>query len=365
MASLTRSRWATSVASVPLPSLARLRWIHTSGRGRPRPRRPVVTPPTRRTEDDGINGRLEALEDELRGNPNLVILSSALRRCMISNKILPRDMMLQLKSVHLPERESKGEAKGEDPAPSASPSHSLDDLKIDLVALARKTANEATPREVILPANLLHPSINPPKPGRSTYVTLSRPALEDLILSGKVNILKRSSKTTRIPNRLVGIVSMQLRRRVVQEADILRRGDAVEGQGVTKSPSPFNIAQSAVLCCDSHTYDRLLDRNDITRRTLYDVSDLFPDEEQRNHLIQTLAGIPVVKRYSEMAAQTFGDIDVLAQQNILCLPFTPTLGPINVALWRSRCFFGHPRRQSDDGEEDQEEGEEEGEGEET
>lgn len=290
-------------------------------------------PPQARTQNEIINRRLQDLEDDIEGNPFTNILCSALRRDSISIKVVPRGMMLQLKSVYLPEEEAEAEGAEETSTPQ-----NIDEMEIDLLAVRRSTKYARPQNEVMLPANLLHPSIQPEKPGRSLYVTLSKSALDDLVVPGKVDILRRFTKTSSIPKRLSELVALQLRERVVQEAEILAR----DGGGAVV-PREDDM-ECFVLCLDSTVYGHLLAQG-VHQRLLFDVQELFPDEQQREKITSTMRNLQPVQECTQTTSARLG---MPSADQILCTPFIKTFAPLNVALWRTRCFFGHPTTDADE-----------------
>lgn len=296
-----------------------------------------------RTDNDSINRRLRTLESEIENNPSLAILRSPLRRCKLSQKILPRDLLLQFKSVYLPPPSAPPNVTESDSAVDKETKKrklkTIDEMQIDLPSISKTTSIKPALKEVILPGNLLRAA---EKPGKSLYITLNRAILNEVMSTGKVEQLKRISNTTMVPSRLVEIVDSQIRERVMQEAKVIM--DHSE-QDFESNRDAEAEAESSFLCLSSEVYESFTAKG-VPRRLLYHLQHLFPDESQRHELVSMLRQTPQVARCTERSSSS------MQLDGIVGIPYLAPFGPINVALWRARCFFGHPQASHEEDVED-------------
>ncbi|ORY88668.1 hypothetical protein BCR35DRAFT_329907 [Leucosporidium creatinivorum] len=107
------------------------------------------------------------------------MLSSPLRRCILTQKVLPKDLMVQLKLARLPSQSTE------------------------------------PPRLILTPSSLLHPRFAPPMAGKGAHVMCSKDALDALARKGSY---KRISSSASLPPITALKIQSQLARRVVQEA---------------------------------------------------------------------------------------------------------------------------------------------------
>ncbi|CAO1617507.1 unnamed protein product [Sympodiomycopsis kandeliae] len=286
-----------------------------------------------RTPNESINKRLRGLDSDIEHNPSLAILSTPLRRCKISQKILPRDLLLQFKSVYLPPSSQPSEISTEEEKDVKAKLKFIEGMDVDLPTLSRTTSVKPVLKEVILPGNLLRSA---EKPGKSIYMTLNRSILDELMTTGKIEQFKGISSTTKIPSRLVEIVDWQIRFRVLQEAEVLLdQTDHVS----PSDPKTAAEAEVSFLCLSTEAYHTLIAQG-VPRRLLYHLEQLFPEESQRHHLVSMLQQMPQITQCTTQAS-TSTKLTVPAD-SIIAVPYLPPFGPVNVALWRARCFFGHP-----------------------
>ncbi|CBQ68579.1 conserved hypothetical protein [Sporisorium reilianum SRZ2] len=130
---------------------------------------------------------LTALETRWAGSLHLQMLSFPLRKCIVTQKVLPTSLMFQLKPFPLP------------PSPP-SPS---------------KKAQE---RIVMLPNQILHPKYACRKLGRGVWCTLDARVLGAMLERGSWKIVSARAEMGR---EMGALVWTQLGERVVQEAHVL------------------------------------------------------------------------------------------------------------------------------------------------
>lgn len=349
----TRTRCFTGTATLSSPSATPTPTSSSSSSS------PLASP-RKRTQNDHINERLQGIENDIEANPFMNILSTPVRKCHISEKHVPKGMMVQLKAVYLPpgnepsqeqqqewlqdDEEEEEEPKEEKSTESRSAGETEDEpasqetSEIDLKALAKSYSWANNLQISVVPSDLLHPSINPPKPGRPIYFLLSRVVVEGYLNDKKWQSLKKPFPNAKVPVRLSEMIEVQLRQRLVQEVDLLQRGN-----NHTRY-STSSAKQASILCLDSSTYDRLIEQG-IPRRLLYDLVHILPHDQQRDQFVHALRTIPNFDAYAQAKGR---QLQVPSTTNAISLPYIPILGPLNVALWRARAYSGHPPRPDDD-----------------
>lgn len=97
-----------------------------------------------------------AFDDESQANPFYRILTSPLRKCQITRRTMPRDMLVCVKPVFVPEVDAAS------PGPT------------------RVSALTGLP-ELFLPDYIYHPAFQPKKPGKSSYFCADKRVLEELV----------------------------------------------------------------------------------------------------------------------------------------------------------------------------------------
>ncbi|SPO29482.1 uncharacterized protein UTRI_04787_B [Ustilago trichophora] len=128
------------------------------------------------------------------------MLSSPLRKCCVTSKIVPSALMVLLKAVTLP------------PPPSTlSPTASS-------TLPAKKNPTQAGDLVVMLPDKLLHPKFVPPKLGKGIWLTLDSRIYSHLAKRGSWKSL--NSKATLLGG-MEELIWFQLGERVVQECQLL------------------------------------------------------------------------------------------------------------------------------------------------
>ncbi|GAA5917084.1 hypothetical protein JCM5296_000015 [Sporobolomyces johnsonii] len=111
------------------------------------------------------------------------MLSSPLRRCLLTQKVLPKDLMIQLKLTRLP------------PAPPSS-----------------------SARLVLTPSSVLHPRFSLATHGKGAWVSCWRDAVDTLSKKGSY---KRLNSAAILPPTTTSKIHSQLARRLAQEAVML------------------------------------------------------------------------------------------------------------------------------------------------
>ncbi|KAN0061349.1 hypothetical protein ACQY0O_006196 [Thecaphora frezii] len=150
-----------------------------------------------------LRAAIGPLEERWAGSAFFKILSSPLRRCAMTSHVLPKELMLQLKPVHLP----------------ASPSSYDDggDGKAKGKGSGGKKREAAA--QVMLPDQLLHPRYSAKKKGKGLWITLNPTILEEVELRGAY---KSAAPQARFPPGLADFITQQLHQRVAQEAEMMR-----------------------------------------------------------------------------------------------------------------------------------------------
>ncbi|SPO28390.1 uncharacterized protein UTRI_04787 [Ustilago trichophora] len=152
---------------------------------------------------------LTQLEKRWNGSIHLNMLSSPLRKCCVTSKVVPSALMVLLKAVALP------------PAtPTAPPSTSTPSSD----PLSNKKLAQAGEGIVMLPDKLLHPKFVPPKLGKGIWVTLDSRIYSHLAKRGSWKI---SNPRAALLEGMEELIWLQLGERVVQECQLLvdRFGD--------------------------------------------------------------------------------------------------------------------------------------------
>ncbi|GAA5988594.1 hypothetical protein JCM10908_003633 [Rhodotorula pacifica] len=141
-------------------------------------------------------------DDRARYDPLLRILSSPLRRCMLTNKVLPCDTMLRFQLTR--------------PPPSTEPP-----------STGRNKADRTKQQLLLEPSKVLHPRFDPAAAGsggqttgKGLWVTCWSEAVEALAKKGSYKRLHPSASMSD-PALLSAQIHSQLARRVVQEVEML------------------------------------------------------------------------------------------------------------------------------------------------
>uniref|UniRef100_V5GEX6 Uncharacterized protein n=2 Tax=Kalmanozyma brasiliensis (strain GHG001) TaxID=1365824 RepID=V5GEX6_KALBG len=121
------------------------------------------------------------------------MLAAPLRKCIVTSRILPTSLMLQLKPVTLPN---------------------------STTAIPSKSKRAGSERIVMLPDQILHPKFARKKPDKGLWVTLDPRVYAQLHKKASYKIV--SSEATLLAG-MEELVERQLAERVVQEAELLER----------------------------------------------------------------------------------------------------------------------------------------------
>lgn len=165
---------------------------------------------------------LLTLEKQWAGSVHLNMLSTPLRKCIVTSKVLPTALMLQLKAVHLPPAL---------PDRSLSPSSCSSNADADSHSTSKPKRKSERERErgrvVILPDQILHSQFAPRKAGKGAWVTLDPRIYAHLHKRGSYKLLNPKAV---LMDAMDELIWTQLGERVVQEAHLL----AEQFQGRTK-----------------------------------------------------------------------------------------------------------------------------------
>lgn len=142
---------------------------------------------------------LTALQSRWLGSIHLHMLSSPLRKCIVTSKVLPTSLMLQLKPVRL--------------APTLSTSASDKYSSAGLSSKASQPSGAAE-RIVVLPNAILHPKYSPRKTGTGTWITLDARVFAHL--RQKASYKRVDSKAV-LAAQIEDLVWWQLGERCIQE----------------------------------------------------------------------------------------------------------------------------------------------------
>lgn len=149
---------------------------------------------------------LSSLEAHWSGSLYLQMLSHPLRKCIVTQKVLPTSLMVQLKAVTLPPS----------PSPTPSPSTSTSTQRI-APSTAAAPAAKAQERIVMLPDQVLHPKYVPRKVGRGVWCMLDPRVVGKMQERGSWKVVSPKAVVV----QMEALVWTQLGERVVQEAELL------------------------------------------------------------------------------------------------------------------------------------------------
>lgn len=128
---------------------------------------------------------LAALERRWAGSLHLAMLATPLRKCIVTTKVLPTALMVQLKPLRLP------------PAPGSAKSNST---------------------EIMMPDHILHPKFKQPRKGKGCWISIHAGILEHARKRGVYKMVSNAALMLPSTRELVG---KQLEERVVQELQLL------------------------------------------------------------------------------------------------------------------------------------------------
>ncbi len=140
---------------------------------------------------------LANLEKRWSGSLHLTMLATPLRKCIVTSKILPTSLLVQLKAI--------------------SPSFSY--FSYRPAASSAKGSIVGGSRVVMLPDQILHPSYVPKKVGKGVWLTLDPRIFAQLEKKAAYKVLNSKATLVKGTERLI---AKQLGERVVQEVMLLR-----------------------------------------------------------------------------------------------------------------------------------------------
>lgn len=244
---------------------------------------------------------------------------------------MPLDLMIQLKPAYLP---PPSDRSTETP-PTGYPPR-LSHPRIDH-------------QEAFLPDRILHPKLNPPKPGRGLWLCASRKVLASITASetqtevdtAAIKKLRNVSSTAFVPKMLVDMVAHQLEQRILQELQLLiserhRQSGPVRNSNRSDAMTMLRASKESTLCtlilnfAESQTDGQLVEWGRLTEAPIIEVAQLIRSDDMR----QTLR-----ERFSEIISRYGG---VGKDSDIIRMPVEPRLVPLAVAICRRAMYESDP-----------------------
>ncbi|GAA5838605.1 hypothetical protein JCM3766R1_006029 [Sporobolomyces carnicolor] len=191
------------------------------------------TPPPFRRPRPPARDSTTAQQDLTDVNPHLRVLKGSLRRCLLTQKVLPVDMMIPLKQLSIPSN------------------------------LARASKGFQAGGMVLLPKGIQHPRFEEKVGGKGAWVMCHHRALQQLALKGSYKRINSQLFMPKNTQNLMDWTVHQLIKRVEQEVEMYcERAKSWPKLGTAPRFSPIarvRTLEQALECCDGGQIEMVLD----------------------------------------------------------------------------------------------------------